>query len=241
MVLMATSNLPLRANRMQIASVVNLIVHVERSIVGSAERQQLAAKLAVAGITGAERVAMFIAAWMCIAVIVGIAVWLVVETSGVPADQEFFGVTVSALAFVVCWRAPDIVVNRLASRRKLRIEMGIPDALDMLVICTESGLGLEQAVAQVAREMRFSAPEVAAEFGTTASGLKVMSNRRAALENLASRTGLRSLHRLISTLNQAVCTRLSESLRILAGEMRAVRISRLKEHAGRLSVSLCCR
>jgi tight adherence protein C len=118
--------------------------------------------------------------------------------------------------------------------------MGFPDALDMLVICADAGLGLEQAMGHVAHDMRLAMPEVAEEFAIVEAEMRVLEDRRVALENLANRTGIKSLRGLISILNQSVRfgTPLSEALRQLTAEARFLRIARIEEQAGRLSVML---
>jgi tight adherence protein C len=145
-----------------------------------------------------------------------------------------------AFGIMLGWRLPDIVVGWLARRRKIRLEMGFPDALDLLVICAEAGLGLEQAIGQVSHDLRFATPDVAAEFAIAAAEMRVIADRRLALEHLAERTGLETLKSMISILNQSIRfgTPLSEALRQLTAEARMVRIARLEEQGARLSVTL---
>jgi tight adherence protein C len=118
--------------------------------------------------------------------------------------------------------------------------MGFPDALDLLVICAEAGLGLEQAMGQVARDLRRAIPEVAEEFAVTEAEMRVLADRRIALEHLAQRTGIASLQGMIAILNQSVRfgTPLSEALRQLTAESRMIRMAHLEERAARLSVTL---
>jgi tight adherence protein C len=209
-------------------------------LVGIAEQRRLAAKLARAGIGGPGRVASFIALRFMSA-IGGIALlWLAFEFFGVFAETPparyflvFFGV-------VVGWRLPDLIVTWLARRRRIRLEIGFPDALDLMVICAEAGLALEQAMSQVAHDLRFSTPDVAEEFGVTASEMRVLADRQTSLENLATRTGIESLRSMISVLNQSIRfgTPLADALRQLAAESRMVRMSRLEERGARLSITL---
>jgi len=209
-------------------------------LVGSSEQRRLAAKLALAGIGGPGRVPTFIAIRFLFAIIGATAVWLGLASVNIRPDLS--GLRYMALAFglVVGWRLPDIVLNMLARRRKLRLELGFPDALDLLVICAEAGLGLEQAIGQVAHDLRLAVPDVASEFGITAAEMRVVADRRLALEHLAERTGLESLQGMISVLNQSIRfgTPLSESLRQLTAEARMVRIARMEERGARLSVTL---
>lgn len=143
-------------------------------------------------------------------------------------------------ALMLGWRLPDFLLSRLAARRRLLLEQGLPDALDLLVICAESGLSLDQSIEQVSQDLRASSPAVADEFATTASEMRVMSNRAEALENLVERTGVAVLRGITATLNQAIRfgTPLAESMRVLAAEMRTARLARIEERAARLPVLL---
>ena len=122
----------------------------------------------------------------------------------------------------------------------MRLETGIPDALDLLVICTEAGLSLDHAIEQLGRVLRSSNPEVAEEFAATAAEMRVSAVRGQALENLAQRVGIASLRSIIAALNQSIKfgAPLAESLRMLAAEMRTERLARFEERAARLPVLL---
>lgn len=207
-------------------------------LVGAAERDRLATKLASAGLGGRGRVATLIASRFLFAMALGgLTSAAVVALGLLDLGERTLAI---AVGVIIGWRAPDIIVGQLARRRMLRLEMGFPDALDMLVICAEAGLGLEQAMGHVARDMQLAMPEVAEEFGITEAEMRVIEDRRVALENLAKRTGIASLRGLVTILNQSVRfgTPLSDALRQLAAETRLLRISRLEEQAGRLAVLL---
>ena len=96
--------------------------------------------------------------------------------------------------------------SSLASRgaATAHLERGLPDALDLLVICAEAGLSLDQSIEQVSQDLRGSNSAVADEFATTASEMRVLSNRADALENLVARTGVAGLRSITATLNQAI-------------------------------------
>jgi tight adherence protein C len=132
------------------------------------------------------------------------------------------------------------LLSRRAARRRARLETGMPNALDLLVICAEAGLSLDQAIEQVGGVLRSSRGEVAEEFAATAAEMRVSSTRGQALENLAQRAGIASLRGIVAALNQSVKfgTPLAASLRVLATEMRAERLARFEERAARLPVLL---
>jgi tight adherence protein C len=209
-------------------------------IIGITEQQRLLGALAAAGIKGQGDLATFIVSKLSGAVTFAGLAWLFLEWK-----QWFAGSGVIRLAFVLGalmlgWRFPDLVLSRLAARRRLRIEQGVPDALDLLVICAEAGLSLDQGIEQVAREMRAANSAVADEFAATAAEMRVLTDRGEALENLVRRTGLASLRSITAALTQAIRfgTPLAESMRILAQEIRTERIARLEERAARLPVLL---
>jgi tight adherence protein C len=208
--------------------------------IGATERRKMLEALAAAGIKGRGRLSLFVAIKLASLAVCLLGTLFLLEWRGLFAGRMVFWLLPLLGAFVIGWRIPDFVLARLAKRRRQEIEAGMPDALDLLVICAESGLGLEQAVAQVGIDLHASNPHVAEEFAATASEMRVLSDRRVALENLAERTNLDALRSMVSTLNQSIKfgTPLAESLRVLAGEMRAARMVHIEERAARLPVLL---
>jgi tight adherence protein C len=209
-------------------------------IMGTTEQRALLSALAAAGIRGHGRLASLLAAKGCSAVAFLMAGWLFLEWRGFFADSTTMQLVVLAAAVFFGWRMPDIVLSRLAARRQRRLEQGLPDALDLLVFCAEAGLSLDQAIEQVAHDLRSSSPDVAGEFAAAAAEMRVLPDRSTALENLAQRAGLASLRSIVATLNQSIRfgTPLSDSLRVLAAEMRTERLARYEERAARLPVLL---
>ncbi len=209
-------------------------------IIGTAEQQSLLASLVSAGFKGHGHLSALIAGKVCSGMVFVPLGWLFLEWRRLFVGWATLRLAALAVAFVLGWRFPEIILSRLAARRKLRLENGIPDALDLLVICAEAGLGLDHAIENVGRALRPSSPEVAKEFAETAAEMRVLPVRGQALENLAERTGLASLRSIIVTLNQSIKfgTSLAESLRVLAAEMRAKSLARFEERAARLPVLL---
>jgi len=208
-------------------------------IIGTTEQRALLSALAAAGIRGHGRLASLLAAKACSAVLIVMAGWLSLEWGGFFAGSTIRLVILAGAVFLG-WRMPDVVLSRLAARRQVRLEQGLPDALDLLVFCAEAGLSLDQAIEQVARDLRSSSPDVAGEFAAAAAEMRVLPDRSKALENLAQRAGLPSLRSIVATLNQSIRfgTPLSDSLRVLAAEMRTERLARYEERAARLPVLL---
>lgn len=135
---------------------------------------------------------------------------------------------------------PNSVLRYARNVRVTALRLGLTDALDLLVVCAEAGLGLESAIDRVAAEMKVSNPAVANEFATLAQDLRLTSDRAAALMRMGERTGLDSFQRLTVTLAQGLRygTPLGQALRVLATEMRNDRLLRLEEKAARLPTLL---
>jgi len=209
-------------------------------IVGMAEQQRLLAVLTACGIKAHGSLASFVASKVYGAFVVAALLWLSMEWCDLFSSLTAIRVALLIAALMIGWRMPDLFLSRFAARRRLQLERGLPDALDLLVICAEAGLSLDQAIEQVSEDLRSSNPAVAEEFATTASEMRVLSNRGEALENFARRTGVASLRSIIATLNQAIRfgTPLAQSMRILGAEMRNARLLRIEERAARLPVLL---
>jgi tight adherence protein C len=205
--------------------------------VGVVEQQQLLKRLAAAGFKHHGSLATFIGLKGLSAVV------LVGLTWGVLEWRHLFAMIVLRLAVlgaagIVGWRVPEWVLGRLVARRRARIEHGIPDALDLLVVCAESGLSLNQSIEEISRQLRFSNRDVADEFAVTSAEMRVLTDFAQALDHLVDRTGLENLRGLVATLKQSLNfgTSLAETLRMIAAEMRAERQARIEERAARLPV-----
>jgi tight adherence protein C len=207
-------------------------------VIGTAAQERLLAALVAAGIKGHGHLAALITAKLCSAIMFSPLCWLVLEWR-----HFFVGATPTRMvllvgAAILGWRAPDVVLSRLAARRRVRLETGIPDALDLLVICAEAGLSLDHAIEQVGRVLRSSNSEVAEEFAATAAEMRISAVRDQAFDNLAQRAGIPSLRGIVAALNQSIRfgTPLAGSLRTVAAEMRTERLVRFEERAARLPV-----
>jgi tight adherence protein C len=131
---------------------------------------------------------------------------------------------------------PDILLKNFETRRKNAIRKGLPDALDLLVICAEAGLSLDAAMARVAEEMERGAPILGDELKYTCIELRFIGERRKALENLTERVDLPAIRALTSTFIQTekYGTPLAQALRVLSAEQRKERMLRAEEKAARL-------
>ncbi len=125
-------------------------------------------------------------------------------------------------------------------RRQHAIERGLPNALDLLVVCVESGLGLDQATIQVAKELHFAYPEICDEFAVMNLEIRAGKRRVEALHNLAERTGVEELKKLVAVLVQTdrFGTSVAQSLRGHSEYMRVMARQRAEERAAKLAVKL---
>ena len=143
--------------------------------------------------------------------------------------------TVAAI-LVGSYKAPDIWLKNKVTKRSKAIRKGLPDALDLLVICAEAGLTVDAAFGRVSRELGKAYPELGDEFGLTAIELGFLNERRQAFENLANRVDLDAVRGVVTTMIQTekYGTPLASALRVLSAEFRNERMMRAEEKAARL-------
>ncbi|MSP02521.1 MAG: type II secretion system F family protein [Acetobacteraceae bacterium] len=206
-------------------------------LVPAATRGQLEAMLRGAGVRGEQSVGVFFGAKMLAMTVLPVIAWLVLRRTGWP---DLIITFVPIGAGVIGLLLPDMIVKRMRKRYMGRLEKGLPDALDMMVICAQAGLGLGPAVIRVADEMKASYRDLAIEFSLTANELQIMSDTRIALHNLGQRSGLEAFRRLAMTLIQTIQygTPLTDALRTLSAEMRQEALTAFEESAARLPTML---
>lgn len=135
---------------------------------------------------------------------------------------------------------PEILIKNAQTKRKHELTKGLPDALDLLVICAEAGLSLDAALKRVSEEMGRATPEIADEFQLTAIELSYLPDRGQALQNLNKRTDIAPIRGVVNTLTQTekYGTPLAQSLRVLAAEFRNERMMKAEEKAAKLPATL---
>jgi tight adherence protein C len=136
--------------------------------------------------------------------------------------------------------APDFWLGRMISNRQKRIERGLPDVLDLLVICIEAGLSLDQATSRTAEELKAAQPDLCDEFGILVLEQRAGRARSEAWKNLADRTDVNSLRNLVSVLVQSeqFGTSVAKTLRQHADSLRTQRMQAVEEMAAKTSVKL---
>jgi tight adherence protein C len=135
---------------------------------------------------------------------------------------------------------PELVVMYLAKKRKESIFLGLPDALDLMVVCVEAGLGLDQAMRKVAEEMKKSYRNIATEFGMCNMQLQMGRARTQVLQELGARSGVDDLKSLASILIQAdkFGSSIAQALRVQSEAMRTRRAQIAEEKAAKTAVKL---
>ena len=149
-----------------------------------------------------------------------------------------FGATIMAVA--TGFYLPAIFVKNMANKRLTSILPTFPDALDLLLICVESGMSVELAFAKVAEEMAENSVELAEEFSLTTAELSFLTSRRAAFENLARRNNHPGIRSVATALIQAerYGTPLGDTLRTMANENRQMRVMQAEKKAAALPAKL---
>jgi tight adherence protein C len=194
-------------------------------------------RLVRAGFRNPQAVRLFYGARACTTVafaLAGLAVSLHVYAT---ADKRLLA---TACGGLLGYMAPmQYLVWRLR-RRKRAVEKGLPNILDLMVVCVESGLGLDQTVIQVAKELQTAHPEICDEFTVMNLELRAGKRRPEALHNLAERTGVEDVKKLVAVLVQTdrFGTSIAQSLRGHADYLRVMARQRAEEKAAKLAVKL---
>ena len=199
--------------------------------------QKTQMKLMQAGIRTKDLAFFIIFARFVLPVVLGIAaVVLIYVIDYFPQWSAFRQYITVAGVLVGSYKAPDIWLKNKVTKRSHAIRKGLPDALDLLVICAEAGLTVDAAFGRVSRELGKAYPELGDEFGLTAIELGFLAERRNAFENLANRVDLEAVRGVVTTMIQTekYGTPLASALRVLSAEFRNERMMRAEEKAARL-------
>lgn len=174
-----------------------------------------------------------------------LAVVLVVLFAMVPVKLLGFPSTTTLLFYYVClaacgYYAPSVWLNRMIAVRQDTLQRAIPDALDLMVVCVEAGLGLDQAIARVGEEVSQAHPVLGEELNILSQELRSGLQRQVALRNLAHRTDLEEVRNLVALLIQTdrFGTSIGQALRVHADSMRTTRRLKAEELAAKLPVKL---
>lgn len=190
-------------------------------------------RLIRAGYRGASAVKVFYGA----KVITPLALFAAVLVSGVGhGNTLLFSIGALGFGFLV----PDFALDKMIKKRQAKIRLGLPDVLDLLVICVEAGLGLEQATARAAKELVRSQPAVADELGVVALEQRAGRPRADAWRNMAERTDVDVVRNWVTMLVQSekFGTSIAKTLRTHSDTLRTQRIQSVEERAAKTTVKL---
>lgn len=145
-------------------------------------------------------------------------------------------VIVSLIFIVIGFYGGKLYLTNRRQKREKRLERSFPDAIDLLLVCIESGLSLDTALARVCRELKIAYPDITNELERTRMELSVMNDREQALRNLAERTNTGGFKALVSSLLQSekFGTNLSDTLRVLSEDYRMTRLLNAENRAARI-------
>ncbi len=204
-------------------------------------------KLTQAGIRSKDAAVAVIFFRMVMPIVIGsIMILFVYGLDWFPEWSALKKYMVVAGSLVGSYKAPDVWLKNKITKRTALIRKGLPDALDLLVICAEAGLTVDAAFGRVAKELGRAYPELGDEFSLCAIELSFLSERRQAFENLARRIDLEAVRGVVTTMIQTekYGTPLASALRVLSAEFRHERMMRAEEKAARLpaimTVPLIC-
>lgn len=194
-------------------------------------------KMAHAGYRNKELAVLIIGIRAILPVVLGgIAGVLIYVLEVKPDWGPMMRLAVFAGVLFLSYKGPEIFISNKASKRTKEIQKGLPDALDLLVICAEAGLTVDAAFNRVAKELGRAYPELGDEFALTAIELSFLNERKMAFNNFAYRVNLDAVKGVVTTMVQTerYGTPLASALRVLSAEFRNERMMRAEEKAARL-------
>ena len=200
--------------------------------VSPSEMGKVRMRLVQAGYRGAEAVPIFYGIRMAIA----IGTFLLLATPLVFRPNVPIGLGGSLLGYVL----PGIALAKMAKKRQKKIQLALADALDLMVVSVEAGLGLDQAILRVGDELSFAHPDLSEELRLVNIELRAGKGRTDALRNLADRTGLEDIASLTAMLIQTdkFGTSVAQSLRVHCETLRTKRRQRAEEAAAKTGVKM---
>lgn len=204
------------------------------------QTKKLTLQLQQAGFRSKDALVIYQVARLALPLVMGLVGIILFYGMGVLAKYETFHPMMAVALVFFGLKMPDLYVTNAKQKRTDAIRKGLPDALDLLVVCAEAGLTLDSALNRVAKELERATPELSDEFSLAAIELGFLPERRQALVNLSERVDLPALRGVVTTLIQSerYGTPLATSLRVLSAEFRNERLMQAEEKAARLPATL---
>ena len=221
------------------ASTIVTVLHQIGSYVptSEAEMDTLRADLVRAGFRSENAVPVFYGLRLtCVAVMFLATLFL---QNKVP-DNPAMRIALMGFGCVAGWIMPKFFLEKRVAKRQMILRLSLPDALDLLVVSVEAGLGLDQAIQHVARELQVSHPQLSEDMSMVTLEMRAGKRRSDALRNFAERTGEPEIQKLVAILiqNDRFGTSMGESLRTHSDFLRTRRRQEAEERAGKVGVKL---
>jgi tight adherence protein C len=216
------------------SSLTGMVEQLERVLPKSqAEVSVIQQRLIRAGYRNDSAVNLFYGA----KVLVPVSLALLAVVTGLAHNNSFF---VLAVALGLGFLLPDFWLGRRITKRQAAIRRGLPDVLDLLVICIEAGLSMDQATARSAEELRISHPEICDELGIVVLEQRAGRARSEAWRQFAERTAVDSVRNLVTVLVQSeqLGTSVAKTLRVHSDNLRIQRRQKVEEQAAKTTVKL---
>lgn len=205
-----------------------------------ASRREIIRHFSRLGVSADRALTFFALTRLCLGAIAGALVWFETRHIAAFAASPILPIAIMAMAAIGAWFLPKFFIDYGVKQRAKAVRAGLPDALELLVVCIEAGLSLEDGLSRVVVEIKQSQPALADELGLTLADLKILPSRDQALINLADRVDVPSVRAVVMTLTQTLRygTPLAQSLRVVASEMRNDFLVEMEERANRLPAFL---
>jgi len=239
-VAMVEPHISARAGAAEAEQIESYLFRLPATGLTDAEQREVVRRLSRFGVSANRALISFVLARFAVAFVLGALIYL--WARNVPALHARLPAEISIplMGAIVGWFVPLLFVNYSVKQRTKAVRSGLPDALELLVVCVEAGLSLEDGLSRVVTELARSQAALADELGLTLADLKILPSRDQALLNLAERINVPSVRSVVTTLAQTLRygTPLAQSLRVVAAEMRNDYLIELEEKANRLPAFL---
>jgi tight adherence protein C len=194
------------------------------------QMNRLRKRMAAAGYHSPQSLVVFAAVSLLTPIVVALSTWITFGTN----------LLIIALAAAIGWLLPGMVLARLIERRKTQIQNGLPDALDLLIVCVEAGCALDQAIVKASEELEITYPALTDELRMITTEVRAGKPRLEAFRNFAARTKVDDVQSLVALLVQTdkFGTSIAQALRTHAETSRTKRRQRAEERAAKIGVKL---
>ena len=211
-------------------------IRFELQGVPARQRREAARRLAEIGVPARYASIVIIGSQFLFAVGTGVFGLIVASRLAFVNGSHILPTGIALLFCILGWFGPSVILRALINKHAKAVAEGLPDALELLVICAEAGLALEDSIERTIGELQRSQPELAAELALTSADLRILPNRDEAFANLAERVDVPSVRSVVVTLSQTLRygTPFAQALRVVAADMRTESLINLEDRANRL-------